>query len=261
MSDESTPSLSEVKCASLRDRGYGAGDYPPLSPLPRNLKNGKPIPPDLGSYGMLGTLEIQRILPKSGRGPAKALVRGWPTPIPMNARAELPPLPRKPVYGPDARTEVRRILREAKREGINLGPYSKISLLKVSRGERPLSYSVWHQTQVYMRRIHHERELERDMRERPLQFQVFPGQGPVVGWRHGSPPPGMKPQAPKGTHDPSAERVRRSRKEVRAHAPGRVSVPSHADAGSGAFVSRWTSVATPWSRPWPRQEAGERTNR
>ena len=64
-------------------------------------------PHSLRSYGMLGTLEIQRILPKSGRGPAKALVRGWPTPIPMNARTELPPLPRKPVYGPDARTEVR----------------------------------------------------------------------------------------------------------------------------------------------------------
>ena len=105
----------------------------------------------------------------------------------MNARTELPPLPRKPVYGPAAREGVRRILREAKREGINLGPYSKISLLKVSRGERPLSYSVWHQTQVYMRRIHRERELERDMRERPLQFRVVPGQGPMVGWRRGSP--------------------------------------------------------------------------
>src|SRR5215470_69175 len=187
MSDEPTPCLSEVKCASLRDRGYEVGDYPQLSPLPRNLKRGNPIPRAPRFPAKLGTLEIQRILPKSGRGPAKALVRGWPTPIPMNARTELPPLPRKPVYGPAAREEVRRILREARREGINLGPYSKISLLKVSRGERPLSYSVWHQTQVYMRRIHHERELERDMRERPLQFQVFPGQGPVVGWRRGSP--------------------------------------------------------------------------
>src|SRR5215468_11560497 len=101
----------------------------------------------------LGTLEIQRVLPETGGGSAKALVWGWPTPIRMNARTELPPLPRKPVYGPAAREEARRLMREAKREGINLGPYSKISLLKVSRGERPLSYSVWHQTQVYMRRI------------------------------------------------------------------------------------------------------------
>src|SRR5215469_12729664 len=31
MSDEPTPSLSEVKCASLRDRGYEVGDYPQLS--------------------------------------------------------------------------------------------------------------------------------------------------------------------------------------------------------------------------------------
>src|SRR5262252_4506863 len=157
---------------------------------------GRSIPRSPRSYGMLGTLEIQRmILPKSGRGPAKALVRGWPTPIPMNARTELPPLPRKPVYGPAARKEVRRIMREAKREGINLGPYSKISLLKVSRGERPLSYSVWHQTQVYMRRIHHERELERDVRERPLQVRFVAGKGLQIGWRRGSPPPGREPQA------------------------------------------------------------------
>ena len=94
------------------------------------------------------------------------------------------------------------------------------------------------------------------MRERPLQFRVVPGQGPMVGWRQGSPPRGMQPNAPEGIHDPSAERVRRSRKGVRAHSPGRVSVPSDADAGSGALASRWTSVVTPWSRPWPRQEAG-----
>ena len=148
---------------------------------------GRSIPRSPRSYGMLGTLEIQRILPKSGRGPAKALVRGWPTPIPMNARTELPPLPRKPVYGPDARTEVRRILREAKREGINVGPYSKISLLKVSRGEGPLSYSVWEGAQAYVRRARTERKHEQDVRERPLQFRVVPGQGPMVGWRRGSP--------------------------------------------------------------------------
>src|SRR5215831_18195658 len=105
MSNEPTPSLSEVKCASLRDRGYGAGDYPPLSPLPRNLKSGKPIPPDLGSYGMLGTLEIQRVLPKTGRGSPLVLIWGWPTPIRMNARTELPPERGKPVYGPAAREE------------------------------------------------------------------------------------------------------------------------------------------------------------
>jgi len=85
------------------------------------------------------------------------------------------------------------------------------------------------------------------VRERPLQFRVVPGQGPMVGWRQGSPPRGMQPNAPEGIHDPSADRVRRTQKEVRAHAPGRVSVPSDGDAESGALASRWTSVVTPWS--------------
>ena len=86
---------------------------------------------------MLGTLEIQRmILPKSGRGSAKALVWGWPTPIRMNARTELPPLPRKPVYGPAAREEARRLMREAKREGINFGWFTRMNLYRVIKGER-----------------------------------------------------------------------------------------------------------------------------
>ena len=131
-----------------------------------------------------------------------------------------------------------------------------MNLYRVIRGERPLSYSVSRQAEAYVRHVRRERKHEQDVRERPLQFRVVPGQGPVVGWREGSPPRGMEPNAPKGIQDPTAERVRRTRKEVRAHAPGRVSVPSNADAGSGAFASRWKSVATPWSCPWPRQEAG-----
>jgi len=137
---------------------------------------------------MLGTLEIQRmILPKSGRGSAKALVWGWPTPIRMNARTELPPLPRKPVYGPAAREEARRLTRETKREGINFGWPTKLNLCRVANGERPLSYSVWEQAQEYVRRVRREWKHEQDVRERPLQFRVIPGQGPMVGWRRGSP--------------------------------------------------------------------------
>src|SRR5215813_14186133 len=135
MSEEPTPGLNEPKDASLRDRGYRAGDYPPLLPLPRNLKRGRPTLRVPRFPAKLGTLEIQRmILPKSGRGPGKALVWGWPTPIPMNARTELPPLPRKPVYGSAARDEVRRILREAKREGINFGWFTKMNLYRVIKG-------------------------------------------------------------------------------------------------------------------------------
>ena len=61
-------------------------------------------------------------------------VWGWPTPIPWNARTELPSLPRKPVYGPAAREEARQIMREAKREKINLGWYTKKNLCRVAKG-------------------------------------------------------------------------------------------------------------------------------
>src|SRR5262250_2368776 len=133
MIDEPTPSLSDVKCASLRDRRYGAGDYPQLSPLPRNSKRRGPIARAPRYPAKLGTLDIQRVLPKTGRGAPLVLVWGWPTPIRMNARTELPPERGKPVYGPAAREEARRIIREAKREKINFGRPTKTSLCKVAK--------------------------------------------------------------------------------------------------------------------------------
>ncbi len=131
----------------------------------------RPIPRAPRFSAKLGTLEIQRVLPKSGRGPAKALVRGWPTPIRMNTRTELPPLPRKPVYGPAAREEARRIMREAKRERINFGWTTKTNLCRVATGERPLSYSVWERAQAYVKYVRRERKHEQDVRERPLQVR------------------------------------------------------------------------------------------
>jgi len=147
----------------------------------------RPIPRAPRCPAKLGTLEIQRVLPATGRGPRLALVWGWPTPIPMNARTELPPERGKPVYGPAGREEVRRLMREAKREGINFGWSTKTSLCKVARGERPLSYAVRERTQAYIRRIQREREHERDVRERPMQIRVVPGRGLLVGWRRGFP--------------------------------------------------------------------------
>jgi len=105
----------------------------------------------------------------------------------MNARTELPPLPRKPVYGPAARKEALRLMSEAKREKINFGWSTKTNLCRVANGERPLSYSVWEGAQAYVRQVRRERKHEQDVRERPLQVRVVPGQGPAVGWRRGSP--------------------------------------------------------------------------
>jgi len=147
----------------------------------------KPMPCLLRSTAKLGTLEIQTVLRKRSRGAPEVLVWGWPTPIRKNAWTELPPQPGKPVYGPAAREEVRRIMREAKREGINFGWSTKTSLCKVAKGKRPLSYSVWERTQAYVRRVRRERKHEQDLRERPLQFRVVPGQGLMVGWRRRSP--------------------------------------------------------------------------
>jgi hypothetical protein len=151
------------------------------------LKRRKPIGRAPRFPAKLGTLEIQRVLPATGRGSRLALVWGWPTPIRMNARTELPPLPRKPVYGPTARDEVRRILREARREGINFGWFTRMNLYRVIRGERPLSYSVWERAQEYVRRVRRERKLEQDVRERPLQVRLVAGKGLLLGWRRGSP--------------------------------------------------------------------------
>jgi len=147
----------------------------------------KPITYLLRSTAKLGTLEIQTVLPKRSRGAPEVLVWGWPTPIRWNARTELPPQPGKPVYGPAAREEARRIIREAKREGINFGWFTKMNLYRVIKGERPLSYSVWERAQAYMRRIQKEREHKRNVRERPLQLRLVPGRGPPVGWRSGGP--------------------------------------------------------------------------
>src|SRR5262245_37823338 len=101
----------------------------------------------------------------------------------MTARTELPPLPRKPVYGPAARDEVRRIIREAKREKINFGWPTKMNLCRVAKGERPLSLSLCEQVDEYLARKRAEREVMR----RPLRFQLGPG-GPRVLWRTLEPP-------------------------------------------------------------------------
>jgi hypothetical protein len=124
-------------------------------------------------------LEVQRVLD----GGKRFLVWGWPTPIRAGARTELPPDTAKPVYGPAAREEARRLIREAKRAKINLGWRTKRSLLKVIHGERPLDYSLWYGTQAYMRRVSTERERARDLEERPMRFQLIPGKGVLVGWR------------------------------------------------------------------------------
>ena len=62
-------------------------------------------------------------------------------------------------------------MREAKRERINLGPYSKINLLKVSRGEQPLSCWIRQPVLDYMARI----RAERDVARRPWRVQIGPG--------------------------------------------------------------------------------------
>ena len=127
---------------------------------------------------MLPGVEILEVLPAKGRGRRRALIAGWPTSLPLNAQTQLPPVPGRPVYGPAAREEARRLRREARREQINLGWYSQINLCKVARGERPLSYSVWKGTCDYVAR----KRVERELAQKPLQFQIRPGRLQIL-WR------------------------------------------------------------------------------
>ena len=179
--------VNDVRLIGALSLAFTRSPQPSTLAAPKKLMRAKPIPCLLRYPAKIGTLDIQRVPPKTGRGPQLVLVWGWPTPIRMNARTELPPERGKPVYGPAAREEVRRLMREAKREKINFGRPTKTSLCKVAKGERPLSYSVWEGAQAYVRRVRRERKHEQDVRERPLQFRVVPGQGPVVDWRWGSP--------------------------------------------------------------------------
>jgi hypothetical protein len=167
MSDEPTPGLRAAQRASRPDRGYAAGEVVSLSPLYGNPMRGMALPRSLWSSTKVGTLEIQQLLPKRGRGPREALVWGWPTPIRMNARTELPPLSRHPVYGPAAREEARRIMREAKREKINFGWPTKMNLCRVAKGERPLSFALCKQVRECLARKRAEREVIRQPLEPP----------------------------------------------------------------------------------------------
>ena len=128
---------------------------------------------------MLGGVEIQEVLPAKGRSRRRAFIAGWPTRrSPWNARTQLPPVPGRPVYGPAAREEARRLRREARHEKINLGWYSQINLCKVARGEKPLSYAVWARTGAYLARKCGERKVAR----RPLRLQVRADR-PQLLWR------------------------------------------------------------------------------
>src|SRR5262249_40538296 len=89
----------------------------------------------------------------------------------------LPPQPGKPVYGPAAREEARRLMREAKRAKINFGWRSKASLCRIARGERPLRYDVWLRARDYMTLVQTHRTLPKRPPLAPWRVQVFPGQG------------------------------------------------------------------------------------
>jgi hypothetical protein len=128
--------------------------------------------------------EIQRLLPREkGQKLPKALIWGWPSPVPLNARTEMPPLPRRPVYGPAAREEARRLMREAAKAKINFGPFTKINLCRVARGEGPLSHDVWKRAVLYLERIEAEREaVRRRAMPSKLSLTLTPGSRPGLGW-------------------------------------------------------------------------------
>jgi hypothetical protein len=128
---------------------------------------------------------IQRMLPRTGRGSQLVLVWGWPTPIRMNARTESRPERESPFMVPPLATRPGGSFgRRGERDQLRLVHQDKS--LPRDQGERPLSYSVLERTQAYLRCVRRERRHEQDVRKRPLQFGLVPGQGPLVGWCGGS---------------------------------------------------------------------------
>src|SRR5215831_12269557 len=125
-----------------------------------------------GIPGILPGVEVQKVLPreKGQQGP-RALIWGWPTPIPLKARTEMPPVPGHPVYGPAAKSEARRLLREAKRARVNFGWRTKVSLLKVIHGERPLAFDVWSRAVLHVENSIAEREAAK-RRAAPPQLHL-----------------------------------------------------------------------------------------
>jgi hypothetical protein len=98
--------------------------------------------------GIVKGREVQRVI-TGPKGRVKAYyIEGWPGPIPYRARLTMPPVPHHAVWGPQARTEARRLLRlderfRRRRQPQPLTPFLHVELLQVRRGERPLTWWTW----------------------------------------------------------------------------------------------------------------------
>jgi len=144
-----------AKGATIKGGGYGAKPHAPTRTLAQRFdRDGRLEAAHCRrkrcEYGVEPEYEGMwngfRVL-KGLDGGKAFLVEGWPTPILAGARTDLPPDPGKPYYGPAAREEARRLLREAKRAKVNLGWSTKRNLFKANHGERPLNYALWDGTQ------------------------------------------------------------------------------------------------------------------
>jgi hypothetical protein len=135
-----------------------------------------------GVPGLIAGADVQAMLTRRGQVPV-VLIFGWPTPIPLTARCTLPPLPHKPVYGPQARAEARALMAEAMRRRVQLGWYTKSRLREVAKGQRPLDYRLWYRTRVYTATVAEQRRRDRERRERPLRVNLRVmgfGEGPTL---------------------------------------------------------------------------------
>jgi len=137
-----------------------------------------------GIPGILPGVEVQQLIPKQkGQRFPKAYIRGWPTPIPLKGRTEIPPVFGHPVYGPSAKNETLKLLRDAKRARVHFGWRTKVSLLKVIHGERPLAFDVWSRAVLHLENSISEREQKKRRAAPPqLNVKLIAGSRPGLGW-------------------------------------------------------------------------------
>ncbi len=105
----------------------------------------------------------------------RLVLASWLVSVPADARCELPPSPRRAVYGAAASGWARAQLRASRRRGGKRPGWStERNLRKVARGERPLMVDLWERVHAWLSPPPPTRPLV------PLRVSLFEGRPAIV---------------------------------------------------------------------------------